>query len=140
MSKSLFLFLSLMFMSVNLHAVEPVLDQQGMLYFNVSFDAGQTSKTEHDFGFRFDRALVRSGENMTLNHLAATPAVFNLKLNKDGLKALELHGIDYAEEYLAYRAAEGEEGEKKESVIKKIPLGVFIGVAIGVIAFTGSNR
>ena len=64
MNKLLLCF-SFLFLSLNAYAVEPVLDQQGMIYFNLSFDAGHTTKTEHNFGFRFDRAMVEPGENMT---------------------------------------------------------------------------
>lgn len=161
MSKVYWLLLSLILVSINSHAVEPVLDQQGMFYFNVSFDAGQTTKTEHDFGFRFDRSLVQPGENMTMRQLAAKPAVFNLKLNKNGLKAFELHGIDYSDEYYVYRGAEGgdaktgaaktaaktggeaeaqpipettEETKKTKTlgnVIDNAPVGVLIGIVIG---------
>lgn len=95
MSKVYWLFLSLILASINSHAVEPVLDHQGIFYFNLTFDAGQTTKTEHDFGFRFDRSLVQPGETATMSQLNNKPAVLNLKLNSNGLKAFKLHGIDY---------------------------------------------
>ncbi len=162
MSKVCWLFLSLILVSVNSYAVEPILDQQGMFYFNLSFDAGQTTKTEHDFGFRFDRALVQPGENMTMSQLTAKPAVFNLKLNKNGLKAFELNGIDYSYEDYVYRGAEG--GDAKTGAAKtaaktadeaeaqpvpettaepkkkiNVPLGVIIGVLIGTVAFASGT-
>jgi hypothetical protein len=135
MSKVFWMFLSLIFISINSYAVEPVLDQQGMFYFSMTFDAGQSTKTEHDFGFRLDRTLVQAGETMTMQQLADKPAVFNLKLNKNGLKAFELNGIDYSTEYYVSRA-EGEETEvgaqPKKSV--DIPIGVIAGVLIGTVA------
>ena len=153
------LFLSLILVSINSHAVEPVLDQQATFYFNLSFDAGRTTKTEHDFGFRFDRSLVQPGENMTMSQLAAKPAVFNLKLNNNGLKAFELNGIDYTDEYYVYRGAEGgdaktktaETGEEVETQpvsepselskkIGKIPAGVYIGFVIGVGALMATGN
>jgi hypothetical protein len=153
MSKVYCLFLSLILVSVSSHAFEPVLDQQATFYFNLSFDMGQTSKTDHDFGFRFDRSLVQPGENMTMSQLTAKPAVLNLKLNNNGLKALKINGIDYTDEYYVYRGAEGGDAktgaaktsdeaetqpipETTEQPKKKInvPLGVIIGILIGAVA------
>ena len=85
MLKVFSLFLSLMFFSMNSLAVEPVLDQQGMFYFNMSFDAGTSMKIEHDFGFRLDRTLIEPGESLNMNQLNNSPAVLNLKLNDNGL-------------------------------------------------------
>ena len=122
---------------MNSLAVEPVLDQQGMFYFNMSFDAGTTTKTEHDFGFRLDRTLMQPGETMTMNQLTNSPAVFNLKLNDNGLKSFELNGVDYSQEYYVARAEGEPEAQPKRKL--NIPLGVIIGVGIGVIAIAGAN-
>lgn len=132
MLKVFSLFLSLMIFSVNSLAVEPVLDQQGMFYFNMTFDAGTSTKTEHDFGFRLDRTLMQPGDTMTMNQLTNSPAVFNLKLNDNGLKSFELNGIDYSQEVYVARA-EGEPEAKPKRKLN-IPLGVIAGIAIGTIA------
>lgn len=138
MLKVFWLFLSFV-ISVNANAFEPVLDQQGMLYFNVTFDAGQSTKTEHDFGFRFDRTLTQPGDVVTFNQLNNKPAVLNLKLNNNGLKSFELNGIDYSREYYVARA-EGEEDVQATPQKKiDIPLGVVIGVGIGALALAGFN-
>ncbi len=133
MLKVFWLFLSLIFISINSYAVEPVLDQQGMFYFSMTFDAGQPTKTEHDFGFRLDRSLVQPGETMTMQQLADKPAVFNLKMNNNGLKAFELNGVDYSTEYYVSRA-EGEEVEAQPKKAVDIPVGVIVGVLIGTVA------
>ncbi len=135
MLKAFTLFLSMMFISIAANAVEPVLDQQGMIYFNMTFDAGTSTKTDHDFGFRLDRTLMQPGETMTMNQLVDKPAVFNLKLNNNGLKAFELNGIDYSTEYYVARA-DGEDAGV-ESPPKKavdVPVGVIVGVLIGAMA------
>lgn len=137
MLKVFSLFLSLMIFSVNSLAVEPVLDQQGMIYFNLTFDAGTTTKTEHDFGFRLDRTLMQPGETMTMNHLNDSPAVFNLKLNDNGLKAFELNGLDYSQEIYVAQADGEPEAKPRRKV--NIPLGVIIGVGIGALAVAGFN-
>jgi LPS O-antigen subunit length determinant protein (WzzB/FepE family) len=133
MLKVFSLFLSLMILSASTYAFEPVLDQQGMLYFNMTFDAGTSTKTEHDFGFRLDRTLMQPGETMTMNQLTSKPAVFNLKLNDNGLKAFELNGIDYSTEYYVARA-DGEEVEAQPKKALDVPVGVIIGVLIGTLA------
>ena len=159
MSKVYWLFLSLILASINSHAVEPVLDHQGLFYFNITFDAGQMTKTEHDFGFRFDRSLVQPGETTTMSQLNNKPAVLNLKLNSNGLKAFKLHGIDYSyatnDTYVHHGAEGGDtktDGEPEaeaqpipeptETAKRKIniPLGVIIGVGIGAIAVAGTGQ
>jgi hypothetical protein len=121
------------------------MDHQGMLYFNLSYDLEHAKKAEHDFGFRFDRSYVQPRETMSLDQLNAKPAVFNLKLNNEGLKAFKVNGIDYS--YATngpsiYHAAEGDEVEAQpipeatDEPRRKIniPLGVIIGVLIGTMA------
>ena len=132
MLKVFSLFLSLMIFSTNSLAVEPVLDQQGMFYFNMTFDAGSSTKTEHDFGFRLDRTLMRPGDAMTMNQLTASSAVLNLKLNDNGLKSFELNGVDYSQEVYVARA-EGEPEAKPKRTLN-IPLGVMLGGLIGIVA------
>jgi hypothetical protein len=127
------LFLTFILVSINSYAVEPVLDQQGMFYFNMTFDAGHSTKTEHDFGFRLDRTLMQPGDSLSMNQLAAQPAVFNLKLNNNGLKAFELNGVDYSTEYYVSRA-EGEEAEAQPKKAIDVPVGVIVGVLIGAMA------
>ncbi len=151
MSKVYGIFLVLLMVSMSAQAYEPVLDHQGMLYFNLTFDVGQSKKVEHDFGFRFDRSLVQPREAITMNQLNAKPAVFNLKLNKKGLKAFNVHGIDYSyavNDKYVYHAAEGGETKSSEEAEAQpipeateeprrkiaIPLGVVIGVLIGTMA------
>ena len=148
MPRLYYLFLSFFLISGNAHAFEPVLDHQGMLYFNLSYDLGQTKKTEHDFGFRFDRSLVEPREMVTMNQLNAKPAVFNLKMNNDGLKAFNVNGIDYSYDTGVYHGAEGGDakggGEAEAQPIPDataepqrkidIPLGVIIGVLIAGLA------
>lgn len=166
MSKLYAVLFALFLMPLNTLAFEPVMDQQGMFYFNMTFDAGQTTKTEHHFGFRLDRGLVKPGENMTMSQLADKPAVFNLQLNNNGLKAFKLNGIDYSYDDYVYHGAEGgkttsesaetaaktAEAETTEveptqpveesqlsKAIDNIPLGVLVGAIIGIVAVAGTG-
>ncbi|GJM05135.1 MAG: hypothetical protein DHS20C09_11260 [marine bacterium B5-7] len=151
MSKVYGFFLALLMVSMSAQAYEPVLDHQGMLYFNLTFDAGQSKKIDHDFGFRFDRSIVQPRESISLDQLNAKPAVFNLKLNNKGLKAFNVHGIDYSydvNDKYVYHGAEGGDtksnGEAESQPIPEaaeeprrkiaIPLGVIIGALIGTLA------
>jgi len=137
--------------SMSAQAYEPVLDHQGMLYFNLSFDLEQSKKVDHDFGFRFDRSFVQPRDSITMSQLNAKPAVLNLKLNNKGLKAFNIHGIDYSYDVIdkyVYHGAEGGDAkssdeaeaqpipEDNEEPARKIaiPLGVVIGVLIGTLA------
>ena len=153
MSKLRIFLLSLAFVSANCFAIEPVMEQQGMFYFSMSFDAGSSTKTDHDFGFRFDRALMAPGENISMSQLVNKPAVFNLKLNNNGLKAFELNGVDYSYVDYVYHGAEGGSAAEAEPAAEAqpapqteqvqqpkrkldVPLGVIIGVGIGAIAIS----
>ncbi len=151
MSKVYCLILALLLVSLNTHAYEPVLDHQGLLYFNLIFDIDQSKKAAHDFGFRFDRSFVQPHEPITMNQLNSKPAVFNLKLNSNGLQAFNVNGIDYSytdsNRYVYYQAEGGDVesgGEAEAQPIPEtdeaperkidIPLGVVIGVLIGAMA------
>jgi hypothetical protein len=151
MSKVYGFILALFMVSMSAQAYEPVLDHQGMLYFNLTFDVGQSKKVDHDFGFRFDRSFVQPRESISMYQLKAKPAVFNLKLNNKGLKEFNVHGIDYSYDVIdkyVYHGAEGGDaksgGEAESQPIPEateeprrkiaIPLGVVIGVLIGGMA------
>jgi len=131
-------------------AIEPILDQQAMVYFNVSFDTGYKKKLTHDFGLRFDRGVIQPGEIMTIDQLMPRTPVFDLGINKFGVKTFELNGIDFTDKYYVYHATEAEaEAEATEEprkktksigkYIDKAPTGVLIGVVILTIALADST-
>ena len=163
MLKSACLFISLLVFSIHSAAFEPELQQQGMFYFNVSFDAGHDTKTTHHFGFRFDHGLVKPGETMMLSALAKRPAALDIQYTRQGIQAFNIHGFNYLEEVLVARGAESgaeetpavepeaetAEGEPiKETVTAEasperelnIPFGVLLGLGIGLIAIAGSGN
>ena len=148
----LFIFLIATF-AVKSFAVEPILDQQAMLYFNVSFDTGYKKKVAHDFGLRFDRGVIQPGEIMTIDQLMHKKPVFNLSINKFGIKTLVLNGIDFTDKYYVYHATE-EEAEEAEAettdapkkktksfgkYIDQAPAGVLIGIVILTVALVDST-
>ena len=137
-------------------AIEPILDQQATLYFNMSFDAGYKKTLVSNYGLRFDRGLIQSDSVMTISQLIAKPAIFDLQLNKYGIKAIELNGINYTDDNYIYNATEADtevvtentketidEPKKKTKglthYINKDPTGVLIGIIIGVVALVDST-
>ena len=121
-----------------------------MVYFNVSFDTGYKKKLTHDFGLRFDRGVIQPGEIMTIDQLMPRTPVFDLGINKFGVKTFELNGIDFTDKYYVYHATEAEaeaeatEEPKKKTksigkYIDKAPTGVLIGVVILTIALADST-
>lgn len=138
-------------LSINSHATELVLDQQAMFYIDVAFDVDQAPRAQSSFGFRLDNGLVAPGENMTAIQLVQKPAIFNLKLDHNGLRRLELSGIDYSSQIHhatdqddhsePQTQAKTDPAETTETVEKiDIPLGVIIGISIGLVAIaTGGS-
>ena len=155
MSRLFGLLVVFMLVSLNTHAFEPVVDQQGMFYVNVAFDVGHSSKPKHEFGFRFDRSLVRPGDTLGINQLADKPAVFNIKMNSRCLQAFQFNVLDYSREVVVHRGSEAGETEATEDAAPAettetqpvppaetkreldIPLGVIIGILIGAAAVAG---
>lgn len=169
MLKPVCLFFSLLVFSTHSVAFEPELQQQGMFYFNVSFDAGNNTKTKHHFGFRIDQGMVKPGETMMLSALVKRPAALDIQYTKQGIQAFNVHGINYLEEVLVARGAEAgtedtsameteteaapteetveaepvEETVTAEATPKRelnIPFGVVLGLGIGLIAIAGSGN
>ena len=87
MPKAILLIFLLATFTTKALAIEPILDQQAMIYLNVSFDAGHKKTSTYKYGFRFDRGLIKPGEAIEMSQLFTRPAVFNLGLNKYGIKA-----------------------------------------------------
>ncbi len=149
----LFVFLLATF-ALKSFAIEPILDQQAMVYFNVSFDAGYKNKSVHDFGLRFDRGVIQPGETMTIDQLMPKTPVFNLGINKYGIKTFDINGINITENHEVFHAAEAEEEEEEEAETKdnankktksigkyidKAPTGVLIGIVILTVALADST-
>ena len=141
----LFVFLLTVF-TLKSFAIEPILDQQATVYFNISFDVGYKKKSTHEFGLRLDRGLIEPGEIMTISQLNPRPAVFNFGFNGRGLKTFEINGADLTDEYYVYHGAEteteGEPEKKTKSIgeyIDKAPTGVLIGIIIAAVALVDST-
>ena len=156
MPKAWVLMPILFLVSLKSLAIEPILDQQATLYFNMSFDAGYKKTLVSNYGLRFDRGLIQPDSVMTINQLTTKSAIFDLQLNKYGIKAIELNGINYIDDNYIYNATEADtevvtenaeetvdEPKKKTKglthYINKAPTGVLIGIIIGVVALVDST-
>ena len=93
--------------SMNVSAVEPVDEQQIMLYYQIPLGAGKPQDRKHQFGLRFDQVTHAPGQDVHISNLEGKTAVMDFRMGYDGIRSLKIHGVDYAS-YLIARAAEGE--------------------------------
>ena len=93
--------------SVNVFAVEPVDEQQFMLYYQIPLGAGTAQDSKHQFGLRFDQVTHAPGDDVHISELANKTAAMDFRMGYDGIQSLKIRGVDYAD-YLIARAAEGE--------------------------------
>ena len=152
----------LAFYSMNLFAVEPIDEQQIMLYYQVPLGAGTSQDSKHQFGLRLDQVTHAPGQDVQISTLENKPAAMDFRMSYDGIKSVKIHGVDYAS-YLIARAAEGEtapattdpaaattEGATTETAaapkeekgpiqnaLGELPFGIYIGVILGVVIISG---
>ena len=149
------------------YAVEPVTDQQVMLYYQIPFGGKSQKERKHNFGIRLDQTQHQPGEIIHINKLVQKPAIMDLQFRKDEKITFKIHGVDYSNRLLVHRADEsggeqpemtgtdaeetgesqqettaetGDEQQEKNIVQKsldELPKGVIIGVAIGVVLLSG---
>lgn len=152
--------------SMNVSAIEPVNDQQVMLYYHIPLGADK-QHSKHQFGLRFDNTNHDPRDVVQISTLEARPATMDFRMGYDGVQSIRIHGVDYAA-YLIARAAEGEDSpvepvtetqtaeevttaetapaetaeapEEKGPIQKKLdelPFGVVIGVILGIGIIAG---
>ncbi len=100
---SLFLFMFISLMSFNSIAIEPIVEPHVMIYYQVPFGGSNKNMNKHTFGFRMDRTVVVHGEAIDYQSLMKQPAVFDLKMGRDGIDSLYISGTDYLEQYRLYK-------------------------------------
>src|SRR3989304_7171389 len=99
-------FLAAVF-SMNVFAVEPVAEQQYMLYYQIPLGAGKAQDNKHQFGLRFDQITHAPGEDVHISALENKTAAMDFRMGYDGIQSLKIRGVDYGP-YLIARAAAGE--------------------------------
>jgi hypothetical protein len=98
--------------SMNVAAVEPIDEQQVMLYYSIPLGAGKQLDNKHQFGLRFDRVTHEPGRDVHINTLEGKTAALDFRMGYDGVQSIKIRGVDYAD-YLIARAAEGEQAPVK---------------------------
>lgn len=104
------LFAVISAVSFNLYAIEPVLDHQAYVYFNIPLAGASQSANQYSFGLRLDRSLIQTpiDSGFDLNK----PALFGLEMDKHGIWSFELGGIRVTEsDYYIYHGAEAGNGK-----------------------------
>ena len=94
--------------STGVYAVEPVDEQQVMLYYVIPLDADRQDNNKHQFGLRFDQTTHNPGDVIRISTLESRPAALDFRMGYEGVQSLKIHGVDFASRLIA-RAAEGEE-------------------------------
>lgn len=105
--RSLLTVLFCAFFSINVSAVEPINDQQVMLYYHIPLGADK-QHSKHQFGLRFDNTSHDPRDVVQISTLETRPAALDFRMGYDGVESIKIHGVDYAS-YLIAKAAEGED-------------------------------
>lgn len=96
-SVSLFIMFIL---TASVFAVEPVEEQQALLYYQIPFGGEKKVDNKHKFGFRVDRVSIDRTTGMYsnpggFNGLMKKPASLDFQMGHQGITAFKLHGYDY---------------------------------------------
>ena len=148
-------------------AVEPIDEQQALLYYQIPFGGVKKVDNTHKFGFRVDRITIdritgQYSDSVSFNDLMKRPATLDLQIGHQGISAFKMHGYDYLPHLISRRvddegsengeadgqendeASETEEGDKKKllkysDVLDQTTVGLLIGGVILGLALTGSG-
>ncbi len=96
-SVSLFIMFIL---TASVYAVEPVEEQQALLYYQIPFGGEKKVDNKHKFGFRVDRVSIDRTTGIYsnpggFNGLMKKPASLDFQMGHQGITAFKLHGYDY---------------------------------------------
>ena len=96
-SVSLFIMFIL---TASVFAVEPIEEQQALLYYQIPFGGVKKVDNNHKFGFRVDRVSIDSSTGLYsnptgFNGLMKKPASLDFQMGHQGITAFKLHGYDY---------------------------------------------
>jgi len=108
--------------TASVFAVEPVEEQQALLYYQIPFGGVKKADNKHKFGFRVDRVSIDSSTGLYSNSagfhgLMKKPASLDFQMGHQGISAFKLHGYDYLP-HLVSKADEND-GEVIETEAEK---------------------
>jgi hypothetical protein len=106
-------------LSMNVSAIEPINDQQVMLYYHIPL-GGDKQHSKHQFGLRFDNTSHDPRDVVQISTLETRPAAFDFRMGYDGVDSIKIHGVDYTAQLIA-RATEGEDALPVEPVTEAPP-------------------
>ena len=111
-SVSLFIMFIL---TASVFAVEPIEEQQALLYYQIPFDGVKKVDNKHKFGFRVDRVSIDSSTGLYsnpagFNGLMKEPASMDFQLGHQGITAFKLHGYDYLPHFVSKADEDSGEG------------------------------
>lgn len=87
-------------LTASVFAVEPVEEQQALLYYQIPFGGEKKVDNKHKFGFRVDRVSIDRTTGIYsnpggFNGLMKKPASLDFQMGHQGITAFKLHGYDY---------------------------------------------
>jgi len=103
-----------------------------MVYYQVPLGGYNPDQRKHSYGFRMDRLFVESGQVIDYQQLVKQTPMFDLKMDHDGIKALNISGIDYLKKYTVSHADTEEEAEG-ETILDKLDTQIVFGLAFGLV-------
>jgi hypothetical protein len=117
--RTLIAIICLITIPTGVFAIEPVNEQQIMVYYHIPLGADRQGENKHQFGLRFDQTTHDPGEVTHINTLEDRPAAMDFRMGYQGMQSFKIHGVDYSN--LIARAAEGEEMPVEETDIQAAP-------------------
>lgn len=130
--------LSLLLLPYQLMAADLVSEPHAMFYYQIPLDGAKSKQRQHSFGFRMDRASFNAGEMIDQQQLLDRPAVFDFKMSHRGVEAINLSGNNLLEKYRVNRAdGEGSSLPSLSEMLDDMPVGVFMGICIGIVIISG---
>lgn len=134
-------------------AVETGMNPQAMVYISIPFDGNSQQDDTTTFGFRLDGHAYSRFDRVSYMEQLNRPAVFDLRVESGAIEGIYLSGINYYQLYRLHRQNEEEDTDYEDQVsvtdsIRGIlsdmtdvaPMGVWIGVGLGVGLLLGSSR
>ena len=131
---------ALLLLPCQLIADSLISEHHAMFYYKVPLGGSKIKQDQHTFGFRMDRVSFNAGEMLDQQKLFHRPAMFDFKMNHQGVEGIYLSGNNFMDKYRVSHA--DEDGRERTAppltdIISDLPVGVFIGVGIGVVIVSG---
>jgi len=140
---------SFFLLACNCYAQTPVSEPQAMVYYQIPLGGNNTQQKKHAFGFRMDRTISTDGSSIKYQDLIKKPALVDFKMGYDGVRSLNIAGVDYLR-ISTVQHANGDEdedsvqtGTDEESIVaeklRSIPIGAYAGIILGIGLLLGAG-